>query len=103
MKIINDLFISRRKEVHSAGHSVYRPAKDNALLLFLLNFLIPKVKELIALVIKQAIKTENLRRLIDFILFDPEKFFTSVLPRLTQCIYHIPFNIKLFFSEKKLS
>ena len=26
-QMINDLFISRRKEVHSAGHSVYRPAK----------------------------------------------------------------------------
>ena len=59
---INDLFISRRKEVHSAGHSVYRPAKENACLLFFLIFLTPKVKELIALVIKQAINTENLRR-----------------------------------------
>ena len=62
MKMINDLFISRRKEVHSAGHCVYRPAKENAFLLLFLIFLIPKAKELIALVIKQAINTENLRR-----------------------------------------
>ena len=59
--MINDLFISRRKEVHSAGNSVDRPAKENVFLLFFLIFLIPKVKELIALVIKQAINTENLR------------------------------------------
>ena len=65
--MINVLFISRRKEVHSAGHGVYRPAKcfffhlQNAFLLSFLIFLIPKVKELIALVIKQAINTENVR------------------------------------------
>ena len=56
------LSISRRKEVHSAGHSVYKPAKENDILLIFLIFLIPKVKELIALVIKQAINTENLRK-----------------------------------------
>ena len=60
--MINVLFISRRKEVHSAGHSVYRPAKENDILLFFLIFLIPEVKEIIASVIKQAINTENLRR-----------------------------------------
>ena len=60
--MINVLFISGRKEVHSAGHSVYRPAKENAFLLFFLMFLISKVRELIALVIKQAINTENMRR-----------------------------------------
>ena len=60
--MINVLFICRRKEVHSAGHSVYRPAKENAFLLFFLILLVPKVKELSALVIKQAINTENLRR-----------------------------------------
>ena len=49
--MINVLFISRRKEVHSAGHSVYRPAKENDIFLFFLIFLIPKTKELIALVI----------------------------------------------------
>ena len=58
--MINVPFISRRKDVHSAGHSVYRPAKENAFLLFVLIFLIPKVKELIALVSKQMINTENL-------------------------------------------
>ena len=62
--MINVLFISWRKEVHSAGHSVsvYRPAKENDILLFFLIFLISEVKELIASVIKQAINTENLRR-----------------------------------------
>ena len=60
--MINVLFISGRREVHSAGHSVYRPAKENAFLLFFLIFVILKVNELIALVIKQAINTENLRR-----------------------------------------
>ena len=59
--MINDLFISRRKEIHLVGHSVYRPAKENTFVLFFLICLIPKVKELIALVIKQAINTENLR------------------------------------------
>ena len=60
--MINVLFISGRKEVHSAGHSVYRPAKENAFILSFSIFLIPKVKELIALVIKQAINTENFKR-----------------------------------------
>ena len=60
--MINVLFISMIKEVHSAGHSVYRPAKENDILLFSSIFLIPKVKELIALVIKQTINTESLRR-----------------------------------------
>ena len=60
--MINDLFISRRKEVHSAGHGVYKPVKENAFLLFFVIFVIPKVKELFASVIKQAINTENLRR-----------------------------------------
>ena len=61
MKMVNDLFISRSKEFHSAGHSVYRPAKEDAFLLFFSIFLLPKVKKLIALVIKQAINTENLK------------------------------------------
>ena len=60
--MINVLFISRRKEVHSAGHGVYRPAKESDFLLFFLILLIPKVKELNALVIKQAINTKTLRR-----------------------------------------
>ena len=60
--MISVLFISGRKEVHSAGHGVHRPAKDNAFLSFFLILLIPKVKELSALVIKQRINTENLRR-----------------------------------------
>ena len=50
------------KEAHSAGHNVYRPAKEKDFLLFFLIFLIPKVKELIVLVIKQVMNTENLRR-----------------------------------------
>ena len=53
---------SGRQEVHLAGHSVYRPAKESAFLVFFLILLIPEVKELIALVIKQAINIENLRR-----------------------------------------
>ena len=60
--MINVLFISGRKEVYSAGHSVYRIGKENAFLLFFLIFLIPKVKELIALVLKQVINTGNLRK-----------------------------------------
>ena len=62
IKMTNVLFISRRKEVHSAGHRIYSLAKENAFLLFFFIFLIPKVKELIAQVIKQEINTENLRR-----------------------------------------
>ena len=100
--MINALFISRRKEVHLGGHSVYRPAKENAFLLFFIIFLIPKVKELIALVTEQAINAENLRRkqaikgllfqsssvkVIKFILFDPETLFTFHLPRLTLLPY----------------
>ena len=38
------LFISGRKEVHSAGHSAHRSAKENTFLLFFLIFLIPEVK-----------------------------------------------------------
>ena len=60
--MINVLSISEKKYVHLAGHRVYGPAKENAFLLHFLIFLIPKVKELIALVIKQALNTENLRR-----------------------------------------
>ena len=59
--MINILFISGRKEVHLAGHGIYIPAKENTLLLFVSIFLIYKVKELIALVIKQTMSTENLR------------------------------------------
>ena len=81
--MINVLFFSRRNKVHSAGHSVYRPAKENAFLLFFLVFLIPKVKELTALVIEQTINKENL----SLFVFDPEKLFTSVLPRLTLLPY----------------
>ena len=55
------LFISWRKEVHSAGHSVYRPEKENAFLSFVLIFLIPKVKEL-PWSNGQTINAENLRR-----------------------------------------
>ena len=88
----DDLFISRRKEVHSAGHSVYRPAKENAFLLFILIFLIPKLKELIGLVIKQSINTGVLFqsttvKVIEFILLDPEKHFTSILARLALLPY----------------
>ena len=61
IKMIN-VFFSGRNEVHLAGHCVYRPTKENAFLLFFLIFLIPEVKKLIALVIKQAINTENLGR-----------------------------------------
>ena len=74
------------------------------LFLFFLIFLIPKVKELIALVIKKTINIEKLRRkqdntfkgllfqssivkVIEFILIDPVKLFTSVLPRLTLLPY----------------
>ena len=60
--MINISFFCGRKEVLSAGHSVQRPGKENAFLLSLLTFLIRKMKELIALVIKQTINTENLRR-----------------------------------------
>ena len=60
--MINVLFISWRKEVLSAGHIVYITVKENVFLLFFLIFLFPKVKELIPLVIKQMINTENLRR-----------------------------------------
>ena len=57
------------------------------------------MKELIALVIKQAKNTEDNKvikgllfqsstvKVIEFILFDPEKLFTSVLPRLTLLPY----------------
>ena len=54
-------FLGEKKLIQQAIVST-RLAKENAFLLFFLIFLIPEVKELIALVIKQAINTENLRR-----------------------------------------
>ena len=54
------LFLGEKKLTQQA--IVSTELQKNALLLFCLIFLIPKVKELIALVIKQTINAEDLRR-----------------------------------------
>ena len=57
------LFPGEEKFIQQAiVESAYNPAKENVFLFFFLMFLTPKVKELIALVSKQPINTENLRR-----------------------------------------
>ena len=92
--MIKVLFISKRKEVHSTGHCLLT-CKRKCFSLFFLIFQTPKVKELIALVTEQTINKiikgflfqSSIVKVIEFILFDPEKLFTSVLPRLTLLPY----------------
>ena len=54
------LFLGENKFIQQAILST--DLQKNAFLSFFLIFLIPEVKELVALVIKQAINTENVRR-----------------------------------------